>query len=122
MKAGTQAAGATWMLLAAFGAHPMITEAAWGPAASGPAIFSPDDKHVAVINSAVSLANALGVPSEQVRVFDVESGTQVSTLARDFRITAVCFSPDGSRVCTAGAGVEVWDWKSGKIASTPTKP
>ena len=122
MKAGSRVAGVFFMLAAAFGAHPIVTDAVAGRMASGPAVFSPDDKHVAVINSAADLGNALGLSSMQVRVFNVEGKDQISTFDQGDTINAVCFSPDGRRVCSAGIGVEVWDWQSGKIASAPTQP
>ena len=82
--------------------------------AAGPAAFSPDNKYVAVINSAASLNTTQDKPDMEVQVFSLETGELVSTLGWPDVINDLCFSPDGNRLATAGTGVEVWDWHAGQ--------
>ena len=81
---------------------------------TGAAAFSPDNKYVAVINSAFSLNTTQDQPDMGVRVFSLETGELISTFAWPDLINDLAFSPDGQRIATAGTGVEVWDWRTGQ--------
>ncbi len=115
MKAGSRIAGGAWMFLAALGAHPMLTAAAGPNAPAGPATFSPDGRYVAVISSAASLGNALGIPEMQVRIFAVDTGELLSTLNFGNEVVSAAFNPDGTRLATAGHGVQLWDWRARRL-------
>ena len=80
---------------------------------TGAAVFSPDNKYVAVINSAFSLNTTQDQPDMEVRVFSLETGELISTFAWPDLINDLAFSQDGNRIATAGTGVEVWDWRNG---------
>jgi len=115
LKAGTRLLGLTISLLDD-GKNTDPTAPFTRNHGAGPAAFSPDNKYVAVINSAATLNSMQSKPDMEVRVFSLETGELVSTLDWPDIINGLCFGPDGNRIATAGKGVEVWDWHTGQPA------
>ncbi len=93
----------------------MLTAAVGPNAAAGPAAFSPDGRYLAIISSAASLGNALGFPEMRVRVFAIDTGELLATLNFANEVVAVAFSPDSTRLATAGHGVQLWDWRARRL-------
>ncbi|HTY87534.1 MAG TPA: WD40 repeat domain-containing protein [Candidatus Acidoferrum sp.] len=83
---------------------------------TGRAVFSPDNRCVAVINCAFTLNYMEDKPDMGVRVYSLETGQLLSDFAWPDLINDLAFSPDGTRIATGGTGVEVWDWRNGAAA------
>ena len=72
----------------------------------GPAIFSPDGKHLAVKRYHVSASGDF-----EIVVLDVASRTASTRI--DCQCFGMAFSPDGTRLATAGRPVQLWDVNTG---------
>lgn len=124
MSAGTKVAGGFWALASMIGGGgiPPGASEVISRAPSGPVVFAPTGRHLAVVNSTADLNTALAVQrgKQQVRVFDLSNMQLVSTVAFNTAINSIAFSPDGSLIATAGQGVEVWDWQ--KAPAKPSRP
>ena len=131
LSTASRAGGITWSLLlipmAALSGNPSIytpaivsadkaaSASVSGKTPTGPASFSPDGKFLATVNLLADFDAALGHRRTQVRIFDIETGELVSTVAHQALAVCAEFSPDGHSVATAGKGVDVWDWKKASV-------
>ncbi len=131
LSTGARIAGATWSVtalpMAILSGNPSLYTPALpsavnagansfsGAKPSGPARFSPDGSHLAVVNLVADLNAALGHETTQVRVFDLSRGELVSTVAHHSLVGCAAFGPNGRLIATAGRGVEVWDWQKAKL-------
>jgi Tol biopolymer transport system component len=77
--------------------------------------FSPDGKTLAAVET-LPTPGRNGPRRGAVALWDVDTA-QLRT-ALETPATAIAFSPDGKRLATAGAEIQVWDVDSGRMAQT----
>jgi WD40 repeat protein len=69
-------------------------------------VFAPDSRTIAVVNDTDR--------HDELRFWNVVSGTERRSLPTNMQVGGVAFSGDGKRFALAGDALSMWDWISGK--------